>query len=1069
MNRRALLLVLVAMLVLSIVCLTACEEPEGPQGPEDIICVVTSPASAISVDDGENQIKVELADVELIYRNYQGSRLRGKFTVKVSQDSQPACDLQVAFRQYNDILFVSITDNTTGDVAEVQVNINEIAEYIQNLQGDTSTEGVQITDEQLLALEQAFKPILTALEKSTKESVDDLSESVLDAFFNKSKEDKVQRDFSIEKVKAFNDDLYQLPLKKVLIKYLGNGKQKYLDNIKKDVVELLQKPMQDILKDLAKQGITKEVIVDCADQLVQIISAGKIDNAGMLFDENSTMEYLQSEEFLQTKLQDFLIQMQLPLVTVDDVEELYKEMESTFYQLVVSKEDDQLCQDSYEQVNELLDELGKTFDLSVIVRKNRIVKYDVSYNKTDVDMAIPTETGTKSITADISTRIVVDQDAKETSNYDYESICKDLQSATVTEDDILSVNGFVKYSGYYVLYEYNQYPISGYIEKDNVLVDGRIIETQETTAQLFVGLTAQKVCGDHLLVTGYFATEVDYEKSFNGQYTSVDNVGGWYHASDIFRDNSSGLQQYSIYVNPQTKAIYSTTEFTELSNVHNKDNLSYDGTTVKCSSCNISWECDHGDMAVSNVILSNPADCSHGSVVTYQCTSCGFVEQNQSTDHIVVSQEEALNIGSYFDLASITCGKCACGKFTNAKLSTTLNRNFSKSYFIDENGLSHEFETSIYTNNLYVVEETYKKHVGCTVESYKYLTIVLDGEIVLDNYGGLEYIADSHELQVTYQDDNSNCADGYTVVEQCANCDYQNSYWSIGHVVKQEYLFKDKPDCWSGVIIRESCAICSKLGSDIGRKGHVQLPAETITDVNGNGVAVQYCLCGDDITFSFDGHHEISKNISADVAEFIYNLEGSTIKVCDKRQCVSNEENRYRRTVTIYDGDIKKWEKDFDYIVEHDCPDYTQWSDSSAMISCSQGCYVYYRPSMHQYYRDKLVVATQGMDVCSGHEAFFCNCHKCVNSQCKLVQRDAGDLPEKLGLRLDIYAYFYYECPDCGLGFLVQRFGNNYLVDFNINIKDFTSVRAVHVIKDGKVVLYVHESTFEDFKQVTRQ
>ncbi|MBQ9125661.1 MAG: hypothetical protein IJY13_03285, partial [Clostridia bacterium] len=267
MKRRALLLVLIAMLVLSIVGLTACEEPEGPQGPEDIICVVTSPASAISVDDGENQIKVELADVELIYRDYQDSRLWGKFTVKVSQDSQPACDLQVAFRQYNDVLFVSTTDNTTGDVAEVQVNINEIAEYIQNLQGDTSTEGVQITDEQLLALEQAFKPILTALEESTKESVDDLSESVLDAFFNKSKEDKVQRDFSIEKVKAFNDDLYQLPLKKVLIKYLGNGRQKYLDNIKKDVVELLQKPMQDILNDLAKQGITKEVIVDCADQL----------------------------------------------------------------------------------------------------------------------------------------------------------------------------------------------------------------------------------------------------------------------------------------------------------------------------------------------------------------------------------------------------------------------------------------------------------------------------------------------------------------------------------------------------------------------------------------------------------------------------------------------------------------------------------------------------------------------------------------------------------------------------------------------------------------------------------
>ena len=121
-----------------------------------------------------------------------------------------------------------------------------------------------------------------------------------------------------------------------------------------------------------------------------------------------------------------------------------------------------------------------------------------------------------------------------------------------------------------------------------------------------------------------------------------------------------------------------------------------------------------------------------------------------------------------------------------------------------------------------------------------------------------------------------------------------------------------------------------------------------------------------------------------------------------------------------------------------------------------------------QYYRDKLIDATQGMDVCSGHEAFFCNCHECVNSQCKLVQRDAGDLPEKLGFNLDIYHYFYYECTDCGLGFLVQRFGRNYLVDFNINIKDFTSVSSVYVIKDGKSILAIHESTFESFNQVAR-
>ena len=99
MKRKALLFVLMFVCALSAICLSACEEPDGPQGPEDIICVFTSPASTISVDDGENQIKVELADVELIYRDYQNSRLWGKFTVKVSQNSQLAGDLQVAFRQ----------------------------------------------------------------------------------------------------------------------------------------------------------------------------------------------------------------------------------------------------------------------------------------------------------------------------------------------------------------------------------------------------------------------------------------------------------------------------------------------------------------------------------------------------------------------------------------------------------------------------------------------------------------------------------------------------------------------------------------------------------------------------------------------------------------------------------------------------------------------------------------------------------------------------------------------------------------------------------------------------------
>ncbi|MBR1954529.1 MAG: hypothetical protein IKA29_01260, partial [Clostridia bacterium] len=92
MKRRALLLVLVAMLVLSIVCLTACEEPET-----DITHIITAPQTTITTSVDGIPLVIEITNVEIILKDTPNSNICGNAQVKIKVSNQVASNIRVGF------------------------------------------------------------------------------------------------------------------------------------------------------------------------------------------------------------------------------------------------------------------------------------------------------------------------------------------------------------------------------------------------------------------------------------------------------------------------------------------------------------------------------------------------------------------------------------------------------------------------------------------------------------------------------------------------------------------------------------------------------------------------------------------------------------------------------------------------------------------------------------------------------------------------------------------------------------------------------------------------------------
>ena len=66
---------------------------------------------------------------------------------------------------------------------------------------------------------------------------------------------------------------------------------------------------------------------------------------------------------------------------------------------------------------------------------------------------------------------------------------------------------------------------------------------------------------------------------------------------------------------------------------------------------------------------------------------------------------------------------------------------------------------------------------------------------------------------------------------------------------------------------------------------------------------------------------------------------------------------------------------------------------------------------------------------------------------------------------LQYYSYDYYECADCGLGFLVQKVKNNTIS--SLEGKIFVGMDDITITKDGQFLRTIDSSVFAEFAQTT--
>ena len=1065
MKRNILLSVLIIVLVCSAICLVACHLPN-----DEILCVYTSPDTHIYLSDGTNIIQIYVTDLEMIVHDDANNTLVGHVNLELKVDNQLADKISIAFATRGNSMLIETRYMSSKYVSYQQLNAEELLESLQgNLDGEflPSDDDTNSNQEKLQQLQTVLEPIVDILQKSFDEYSNKAVVSIVKTFFDKAKGFGGKYAFNVDKIHQFNEDLYKLSLNEVLCKYAGKGDKQYVDNIKAEFSNLLQKPMEGILVKLEDDGITTEMIAQLADAFVAVMSDNQFATLAEMLGKSSTLEYLNSNEFTQLTLKAFLANLGL---NIDNsaVDALFAQLDNTLYQLMSPDGDNgQLI---YEQMTQLLDSVDKIFDLSVVIKNNKIKWADVTLDIRDIPMDASVSGVEQVLEMDIYSNIIVDADKKKTSDYNYTSLVEKWDDPSRIVNEILRRKGYEVDGKQMPLSETEYHELKGYYDESNttpfinnmtgIIVDGYYSQLTTIMPVRLEEYQTQEICNNATLYTFRYLFQVYTRQNGWYNYKHVSSISKEYGSTGFHDETYEKIMELYAYIDNETGEIFYLEDPMDIYKVHGKENIIYDGDIVKCSQCNSQMQCDHKDMRIANISLNNAKDCADGSTITESCPNCGFSEQYQSNEHIVSYKVvESIPTDGYCN-PTYMLAECPCGTIRYADLSTGCDFIYSTiTHYIDQDGISHTYTLDrCYRCELRMERDTWQVYDGCVATNYQIATISYHHDIIVENYSGVASFSQEHQLQISYQDDNSDCSDGYTILEQCENCDYQNSYWSIGHILSVDYNPNSIPNCTDGIQRTELCAVCGKTDLQTTLRAHDQISTDVVSNSQRHSVVVQYCACGNNVTLGFPGEHLVNKTITADMIEISYQIIGSNLKIYDIYKCISLADGLYQRQIVVCDGDELLYEKIFHLQIDHVCKEFDLWRDTGSAFVCSNGCHILYLKSMHQYYTDLFAEATAGIDVCQGHSTFFCFCQSCENSQLELRELDPGE-PGFLS------KYFNFDCPKCGLVFKIETSSNCYNNGLDLSRMNFSHVNSVYVIFNNEIILNINSNTFREFGQ----
>lgn len=554
MKRKITVFILVVVLIMSVVCFSACDSQKS-----DIICVVTAPGIQIEANIDSQRVLLKISDVELILKDNLESKFCGRFLLSAFQGAQSLTNVSVAFRQAGTKVLIDIVDTNANKTEHIQISLSNIWNYLQGYVAHiVPSDKPTIHSNLLILLEESFAPIIDVFDKEIENTKNKFQSLWIKALFANTSQNKSQYTFSVSKAKELNADLYQLPLKTVINQYFGNGKDDLIDQFYEKITEQLDKPMGKSLKNWERKGLTKEMLAKALDSIAKLLTQSQVNSWGQLFGKYTTLDYLNSPEFSQATLRELIGNLGLS-ISDEDIATVIDQLDSTLYQLIFGVDIDQQIT-AHDSINQLIDEIDTCLDLSVDIKGNKIQMVDVDLSQDDVELNVSIGGNSQLVTMDIDSKVSIDYGKKTTSNFNYDKIGEGWAQFVVSGANILIANKLIHTISTYSATTITKSPIVGYIAEKDVYVDGNITKEKHSSLNTMIGCRVQRINDNTLFVTGWFPAVVNEVTRFVGYYRPTDSVDSTYINYNAPFNDYQEIQTYSAYINTQTNETTLTPE-----------------------------------------------------------------------------------------------------------------------------------------------------------------------------------------------------------------------------------------------------------------------------------------------------------------------------------------------------------------------------------------------------------------------------------------------------------------------------------------------------------------------------